>query len=64
MHDVASVMSTGTATKYIMLGDDSLRGWLYTGLVENCLGKSVGMACEWRTELGNGRRERGRWSQA
>jgi hypothetical protein len=26
MDDVASVISTGTATKYVMLGYDSLRG--------------------------------------
>jgi hypothetical protein len=59
MHDVASVISTGTATKYAMLGYDGLRGWFNTGLLENWLGKIVGMTCEWRTELGNGGCKRG-----
>jgi hypothetical protein len=45
-------MSTGTATMYVMLGYDSLRGCFNMGLLENCLGKSVGMACEWRKEFG------------
>jgi len=45
MYDVASVISTGTATKYVMLGYDSLRRRFNTGLLENYLGKSVGMVC-------------------